>query len=107
MKFKYPGFDVAIVTAIWIAILPLGIMVGFSLGYFPWYVYAGMFTGLCAVGMWFQIKTAGYVFAGVNILLSIVGILGIVLGGFSGKVLVQTVFKIYSAVVAIGWVRDS
>ncbi len=106
MQFKYPGLDAAIVTCLWIAAIPLSIWVAIDLGYVPWYVVASSVTGFAALGMWFRLIPAGYIFAIVNILLSVVGVLGMLLNGYSLHLLARAVFNAYSAYVALVWARS-
>jgi hypothetical protein len=103
VKLKYPGIDVALTTAIWVFIVPLGIFVGVSQGNFPWYVIGAIFIGLAATGMWFQISTAGYAFGVANILLSIIGFVTMFMEDLSVKNYARLTFTAYSAYVAIAW----
>lgn len=107
MRFKYPGGIVALVTSIWIIVPFLGIAVAFNLGHFPWYIVAGIVTGLAAIGMWFQVRAAGFVFGCVNILLSVVGLLVLLLDRFSLTLCLRVAVTIYTAYVAFSWTRNS
>jgi hypothetical protein len=106
MKFKYPGGDIAFVTSIWLLAIPLGISLGLAQGHFAWYVVVAVLVGLVACGMWFQSAAAGYVFGGVNVLMAVIGLLGLLLGGLSLRDSARVAYVIYSAWVAIAWARN-
>ena len=105
MRFRYPGLSVALVTSFWILTIPLGIWVAFSLGYLPWYIIAAIVTGQCAMGIWFQIRSAGYVFGGINILLSIVGLVVLFLEGFSLWLCLRIAATTYTAIISMAWAQ--
>ena len=103
MAYKYPGGDVAFCTAIWILLAVAGIWMGITAGRFPWYIAAGVVTGIAGLGMWFQIRSAGYIFGTVNALLTIIGIIGLFMGGFSLKFAARVAGTMYATWIAFRW----
>ena len=99
VKFKYPGFDVAFCTGIWIIFGIMAICIAPTMGRIPWYFIAVIVTAIPALGMWFQLRFAGYVFGSINGFLALIGILAILLGGFS----TYTCLRV-AAVAATAWI---
>lgn len=104
MAYKFPGEDVALSTALWILLAAGGIYYGISAGHFPWYIAVCVLNGIAGLGMWFQVRLAGFIFGGINALLASIGLFAIVSGGFTLKIAVQVAAMLFAAWTAYDWV---
>jgi hypothetical protein len=64
MPFKPPGGELTVWSAIWVAFGVFALVVGFLTGAQTYFILA-VSVGLPALGMWFDQRWCGYVFAGV------------------------------------------
>ena len=103
MSYRFPGFEVASCTAIWILIAFGAGLTFFVSGELRWYLAVCMVTGLAGLGMWFQIRFAGHVFGTINALLAAIGVLALVAGGFSLRTAIRAAANAYMAWVAFNW----
>ena len=103
MAYKFPGGDVAFCTAIWILVAVVGIWMSITAGHFPWYIAVCVVTGIAGLGMWFQSRSAGYIFGTVNALLTIIGIIGLLTAGFSLTLAARVAGTMYATWIAFHW----
>ncbi len=103
MAFKFPGLDVALFTVLWIVLGGFGVWQVATVGSVPWYLAVCIVTGLAALGMWFQVPSAGYIFGSINVLLTLIGLLGLVFSGFEIKLLFKVITTTAAAITAFQW----
>ena len=106
MAFRFPGVDVALCTVTWILLAVAGIYFGITEGHFPGYIAVAVLIGIAGLGMWFQVRSAGYLFGAVNAILAILGLLGMLKVGFSIKSAVRLAGMIYAAWIAFEWAAN-
>ena len=106
MQLKYPGGALEISTGFWILLGVGGIWIAFYQVPIAWYVYAVIITASFALGIWFQIRAAGYAFIVVNIFLAAVGTLALVLKGPSTNLILKILGSIYCVVHCLEWLRN-
>ncbi len=106
MELKYPGGDLALSTGVWILMGVACIWLGIHKGQMAWYLYAVIITACFALGIWFQIRSAGYAFMFVNILLAVIGTLGLLLNGVSVKPIVKIIGHVYCVWHSLDWARN-
>lgn len=106
MKPRYPGHDVALITALPISLIPIGLYLYATQPTVPWYMAAGMAIGVVALGMWFQIRAAGIAF-GVLFLMGIpLGIVTMVKSGVSVRALAKVCGSVFGVWACYDWVQS-
>ncbi len=107
MKFEYPGSDVAFWTGIWIALGGFAIWIQITSGEMPWFMGLCLVIGMFGLGMWFRLRSAGYVFGIITLLLAVIGLFGLFWLGFSWKKLMHVGGNFYSAWAAYEWLKKT
>lgn len=107
MRFQYPGFNVALVTAIWLLLGFGTAWVGITGGTVAWYMIVASHISVVAAGMWFRIRYAGYAFSVVSLILGIAGVLVLILmpNARSLKRGIVALGNFYAGYVAWDWAR--
>ena len=113
MKIQMPKNDLSFLTGIWVIYTALIFWwIDIPSGQLSWLgilLTAGV---IGSVGIWLGMKPAGYVFAGANVVASILGLL-LLLGffvpdrPFSIKSITMTIVPLYCAFVAVRWARET
>jgi hypothetical protein len=80
---------------------------GISTGRLPWYMLGCLHFSVFAAGMWFRIRTAGYVFGVASLFLGLVGVIGLIVvpNSLSLRRCFIIAGNIYAAQISWEWAR--
>lgn len=105
IRFQYPGGDLAFYTGLILLFIPFGILIAIDKGVMEWYITLLLLMAIPSLGIWFRVRTAGFVFFFLSVLGLLIGVLSLFVLPFRMKMLLRLFITASTAHSAWSWTQ--